>query len=113
MTEPAKFQPYIPASQSPVELTLRAVALGSFLGIVFAASSVYLAVKVGMTVSASIPIAVLSIAIFRAIGKSSILENTIVQTTGSAGESLAFGVAAALPALLFMGYEISITHALM
>ena len=61
--------------------------------------------------SASIPIAVLSIAIFRAWGRSSILENTIVQTTGSAGESLAFGVAAALPALLLMGYDIDLLHA--
>lgn len=109
----ASFQPYIPATQSPVELTLRALVLGSVLGIIFAASSVYLAVRVGMTVSASIPIAVLSIAIFRALGKSSILENTIVQTTGSAGESLAFGIAAALPALLFMGYDIDVWHALL
>jgi putative OPT family oligopeptide transporter len=108
---PVHYTPYIPPAQSPVELTIRALVLGSVLGVVFAASSVYLAVKVGMTVSASIPIAVLSIAIFRAVGKSSILENTIVQTTGSAGESLAFGVAAALPALLFMGYDINLTHA--
>ena len=85
--------------------------LGSVLGIVFAASSVYLAVKVGLTVSASIPMAVLSIAIFRALGRSNILENTIVQTVGSAGESLAFGVAAALPALLLLGYDIDLMHA--
>ncbi len=110
MSSPS-YTPYVSASQSPAELTLRALILGSVLGIVFAASSVFLAVKVGMTVSASIPIAVLSIALFRSLGKSSILESTIVQTTGSAGESLAFGVAAALPALLFMGYEISLTHA--
>ncbi|XXF80991.1 oligopeptide transporter, OPT family [Myxococcaceae bacterium GXIMD 01537] len=103
--------PYVPASASPPELTLRGLALGSVLGIVFAASSVYLAIKVGMTVSASIPVAVLSIAIFRALGRSSILENTIVQTTGSAGESLAFGIAAALPALLLLGYDVSLTHA--
>ena len=106
------YSPFVPASQSPRELRLRALLLGSLLGVLFAASSVYLAVKVGMTVSASIPIAVLSIAIFRAWGKSNILENTLVQTTGSAGESLAFGVAAALPALLFMGYDIELTHAL-
>ena len=93
------FKPHVPASESPRELTIRALLLGSGLGVVFAASSVYLAVRVGMTVSASIPVAVLSIAIFRALGRSSILENTIVQTAGSAGESLAFGVAAALPAL--------------
>ncbi|MFP2931105.1 OPT family oligopeptide transporter [Pyxidicoccus sp. 3LG] len=103
--------PYIPPDRSPPEMTIRALALGSFLGIVFAASSVYLAIKVGLTVSASIPVAVLSIAIFRALGSSNILENTIVQTTGSAGESLAFGVAAALPALLLLGYDISLTHA--
>ena len=107
----APFHPYVPASQSPTELTARALILGSVLGIVFAASSVFLAVKVGITVSASIPVAVLSIAFFRAFGKSSILENTIVQTTGSAGESLAFGVAAALPALLLMGYDIDLVHA--
>lgn len=107
----APHQPYIPATQNPIEMTIRALVLGSVLGIVFAASSVYLAVRVGMTVSASIPIAVLSIAVFRALGKSSILESTIVQTTGSAGESLAFGVAAALPALLFMGYDVDIWHA--
>ncbi len=103
--------PYVPPDKSPAEMTMRALVLGSLLGIVFAASSVYLAIKVGLTVSASIPVAVLSIAIFRALGNSSILENTIVQTTGSAGESLAFGVAAALPALLLLGYDISLTHA--
>ncbi len=112
-SEPAhkEFKPYVSADQSPVELTARGLILGSVLGVVFAASSVYLAVRVGITVSASIPVAVLSIAVFRALGKSSILENTIVQTTGSAGESLAFGVAAALPALLLMGYDISLWHA--
>ncbi|RKG49276.1 oligopeptide transporter, OPT family [Corallococcus sp. AB011P] len=107
----APHKPYVSPEQSPAELTLRGLVLGSVLGIVFAASSVYLAIKVGLTVSASIPVAVLSIAIFRALGRSSILENTIVQTTGSAGESLAFGVAAALPALLILGYDISLTHA--
>ncbi len=107
----APHKPYVSPEQSPTELTLRGLVLGSVLGIVFAASSVYLAIKVGLTVSASIPVAVLSIAIFRALGRSSILENTIVQTTGSAGESLAFGVAAALPALLILGYDISLTHA--
>lgn len=103
--------PYISPDKSPMEMTIRGLVLGSVLGIVFAASSVYLAIKVGLTVSASIPVAVLSIAIFRALGNSSILENTIVQTAGSAGESLAFGVAAALPALLLLGYDISLTHA--
>ncbi|MCE9671460.1 oligopeptide transporter, OPT family [Myxococcus stipitatus] len=110
-TTPLHHTPYVPPDQSPTEMTIRGLVLGSVLGIVFAASSVYLAIKVGLTVSASIPVAVLSIAIFRALGKSNILENTIVQTTGSAGESLAFGVAAALPALLLLGYDISLTHA--
>ncbi|SEM15743.1 putative oligopeptide transporter, OPT family [Stigmatella aurantiaca] len=110
---PLAHTPFVPATESPPELTFRGLLLGSVLGIVFAASSVYLAIKVGLTVSASIPVAVLSIAIFRALGRSSILENTIVQTTGSAGESLAFGVAAALPALLLLGYDIDLTHALM
>ncbi|HYO73093.1 MAG TPA: OPT/YSL family transporter, partial [Archangium sp.] len=108
---PLVHPPYVPASESRPELTLRGLALGSVLGIVFGASSVYLAVKVGLTVSASIPIAVLSIAIFRALGRSNILENTIVQTVGSAGESLAFGIAAALPALLLLGYDIDLMHA--
>jgi len=95
----------------PRELTVRGLVLGSVLGVLFAASSVYLSVKVGLTVSASIPVAVLSIALFRAVGRSSVLENCMVQTTGSAGESLAFGVATALPALLFMGYDLDLVHA--
>ncbi|WP_257446773.1 OPT family oligopeptide transporter [Archangium lipolyticum] len=107
---PAVHQPYIPATESRPELTARGLVLGSVLGIVFGASSVYLAVKVGLTVSASIPIAVLSIAFFRALGNSSVLENTIVQTVGSAGESLAFGIAAAIPALLLLGYDIDLMH---
>jgi len=110
---PPAYAPFVPASLSPRELSVRALLLGAALGILFAASSVYLAIKVGMTVSASIPIAVLSIAVFRTFGKSNILENTIVQTAGSAGESLAFGIAAALPALLFMGYEMDLLHALL
>ncbi|WP_434390103.1 OPT family oligopeptide transporter [Melittangium boletus] len=103
--------PHVPATESPAELTPRGLVLGSVLGIVFGAASVFMSVKVGLTVSASIPVAVLSIAIFRAWGRSSVLENTIVQTVGSAGESLAFGVAAALPALLLLGYDIDLWHA--
>jgi len=95
----------------PRELTVRGLVLGSVLGVMFAASSVYLSVKVGLTVSASIPVAVLSIAVFRILGRSSVLENCMVQTTGSAVESLAFGVATALPALLFMGYDLDLVHA--
>lgn len=103
----AEHQPYVPARESPNELTLRAVVLGALLGIVFAASSVYLALKVGLTVSASIPIAVMSITIFRFFGRATILENNIVQTTGSAGESIAAGVAFTLPSLLLMGYDLA------
>lgn len=99
-------EPYVSASTQMRELTVRAVALGAVLGVIFAASSVYLALKVGLTVSASIPIAVLSITIFRAFGRASILENNIVQTTGSAGESIAAGVAFTLPSLLIMGYDL-------
>ena len=84
-SEPHGFRPFVPPTQSPAELTVRAVALGAVFGIVFAASSVYLALKIGLTVSASIPIAVLAVAFFRTLGKSNILENNIVQTTGSAG----------------------------
>jgi putative OPT family oligopeptide transporter len=102
------FKPFIPASESPKEFTFRAVAIGAILGIVFAASSVYLALKVGMTVSASIPIAVLSITLFRLFGRATILENNIVQTTGSAGESIAFGVATTMPVVLLLGLDMDL-----
>ena len=101
------FQPYVPASESPREFTLRAVVLGALLGVVFAASSVYLALKIGLTVSASIPIAVIAVAFFRRFG-STILENNMVQTTGSAGESIAAGVVFTVPAILLMGYDLSV-----
>ena len=103
-------QPYIPASQSPAELTPRSLILGAILGIVFGASSVYLALKIGLTVSASIPIAVLSITIFRALGRATILENNITQTVGSAGESIAAGVVFTIPAILLMGYDLDIAR---
>lgn len=105
-------KPYVPASQELTELTAGAIVLGVILGLVFAASSVYLALKVGLTVSASIPIAVLSITIFRyatrAFGRkpATILQNNMVQTTGSAGESIAAGVVFTLPALLLLGYDL-------
>jgi putative OPT family oligopeptide transporter len=85
------------------------VILGAILGIIFAASSVYLALKIGLTVSASIPIAVLAVAFFRTLGKSTILENNIVQTTGSAGESIAAGIVFTLPAILLMGYDLTVS----
>src|ERR1044072_7665904 len=107
-TPGATFEPFVPASRSPAELTVRALILGAILGIVFAASSVYLALKIGLTVSASIPIAVLAVAFFRTLGRSTILENNIVQTTGSAGESIAAGIVFTLPAILLLGYDLTV-----
>ena len=103
-------QPYIPASQAPAELTVRAIVLGVILGLIFGASNVYLALKIGLTVSASIPIAVLSITIFRWLGRSTILENNIVQTTGSAADSVSAGVVFTIPAILLMGYDLDISR---
>lgn len=105
-----QFQPFVPADKVLPELTFKALFLGTVLGIIFGASSVYLALKVGLTVSASIPTAVLSITLFRIFSRSSILENNIVQTTGSAGESIAAGVAFTLPALLILGYDLPMWH---
>ncbi len=102
-------QPYVSPADRPAELTPRALVLGALLGIIFAASSVYLALKIGLTVSASIPIAVLSVAFFRTLGRSTILENNIVQTTGSAGESIAAGIVFTIPAILLMGYDLSVS----
>ncbi len=104
--------PYIPATEEPAELTPGVIILGIILGLMFAASSVYLALKVSLTVSASIPVAVLSITIFRYISRvlgrppATILQNNMVQTTGSAGESIAAGISFTLPALLLLGYAL-------
>src|SRR5207244_6754587 len=100
----AAFRPYIPAAARIRELTPVALILGTVLGIVFGASSLYLVLKVGLTVSASIPVAVISITIFRLLSKfgmrdATSLENNIVQTAGAAGESIAFGDDVAHPAL--------------
>src|ERR1700691_76845 len=108
---PAAHQPYVPDQTIMPEFTWSAVLVGAILGIIFGASSLYLVLKVGMTVSASIPVAVLSITLFRwaarvfGIRKATILENNIVQTTGSAGESSAFGVGVTMPALMLIGFE--------
>jgi putative OPT family oligopeptide transporter len=102
MDEPPEHQPYVAPDAQVAELTPRAVALGAGFGLLFGAVTVYLALKVGLTVSASIPIAVLSIMIFRKLGRSTILENNIVQTIGSAGESIASGVVFTLPAVIFL-----------
>src|SRR6266540_1485882 len=96
------FQPYIAADREVPEFTLKAILLGVVFGIIFGAATVYLALRAGLTVSASVPIAVLAIAVFKKIGKSTILENNIVQTIGSAGESVAAGVVFTVPALLFL-----------
>jgi putative OPT family oligopeptide transporter len=101
-TRPA-FQPYVPASQAPAEFTARAILLGAFFGLLFGASTVYLGLRAGLTVSASIPIAVLAISVLKRLGGSTILENNIVQTIGSAGESVAAGVVFTVPALIFFG----------
>src|SRR5262249_29664469 len=99
----ATFQPYVAPNQAPAEFTPKAIALGAFFGLVFGASTVYLGLRAGLTVSASIPIAVLAISVLKRFGGSTILENNIVQTIGSAGESVAAGVVFTVPALIFFG----------
>src|SRR5436190_3204190 len=95
-------RPYIASEQDIPEFTPKAIALGALFGVIFGAATVYLALRAGLTVSASVPIAVLSIAVFKKLGKSTILENNIVQTIGSAGESVAAGVVFTVPALIFL-----------
>jgi putative OPT family oligopeptide transporter len=104
--EESKFQPYVPAEETRPEFTFRAIFFGGLFGILFGAVTVYVGLRAGLTVSASIPIAVLSISVLRVLGKASILENNIVQTTGSAGESVAGGVIFTLPALIFLGFPL-------
>ena len=101
---PGEFRPYVSTEESLKEFTVRAIILGALFGLLFGAVTVYVGLRAGLTVSASIPISVLSISILRAFGRSTILENNIVQTTGSAGESLAAGVMFTLPALIFLGF---------
>ena len=98
--------PYVPADQAPAEFTLRAVLLGTGLSLGFGMVNAYLALKVGLTASASIPAAVLSMAALRGVlRRGTILENNVVQTTASAGDSLAAGIAFTIPALIFLGYD--------
>lgn len=101
-TPKPSFKPYISAKDLIPEFTPKAILLGALLGVVFGAATVYLGLKVGLTVSASIPIAVLAISIFKKLGNATILESNIVQTIGSAGESVAAGVVFTVPALLFL-----------
>ncbi len=102
----SNFQPFVPASDNPPEFTWRAALLGAFFAVLFGAVTVYVGLKAGLTVAASIPISVLSISILRAFGKASILENNIVQTIGNAGQSIASGVIFTLPALIFLGFDL-------
>ena len=109
----ARFRPYIPAAVTNVrELSIFPLIVGTILGIIFGASSLYLVLKTGLTVSASIPVAVISITLFRLLSKArltkdaTILENNVVQTAGSAGESIAFGVGVTMPAIMILGFDL-------
>jgi putative OPT family oligopeptide transporter len=121
MAEPtpvSRFEPYIPAGTVLREFTLRAVLTGTVLGMIFGASSLYLVLKVGLTVSASIPVAVISLALFRGLSKlgvrdATILENNISQTAGSAGESIAFGIGVTMPAILILGFDLELTRVML
>ena len=106
MAAPSTFRPFVPASEDRKELSFRALFLGSIFGVVFGAVTVYVGLRAGLTVAASIPISVLSISILRVFGRASILENNIVQTTGNAGQSIASGVIFTLPALIFLGFDL-------
>jgi len=108
-------QPYIGPETTLREFTPRAVILGVFLGMIFGASSLYLILKVGMTVSASIPVAVISLSLFRLWAKlggrdANVLENNIVQTAGSAGESIAFGIGVTMPAIMILGFDLQVAR---
>jgi putative OPT family oligopeptide transporter len=114
----ATFRPYIPAQTHVRELTALPLIVGTLLGMVFGASSLWLVLKVGLTVSASIPVAVISISLFRLLGKigvreATILENNIVQTAGSAGESIAFGVGVTMPAIMILGFDLEFTRVML
>ena len=109
------YRPYIAPETVMPELTVRAVVVGTLLGMIFGASSLYLVLKVGLTVSASIPVAVISITLFRIFStmgarNATILENNIVQTAGSAGESIAFGVGVTMPAIMILGFDLELTR---
>jgi putative OPT family oligopeptide transporter len=113
-----KHEPFIAPETNLLEFTARAVITGAILGMIFGASSLYLVLKVGLTVSASIPVAVISLALFRGLSKvglrdSTILEHNITQTAGSAGESLAFGIGVTMPAILILGFDLELTRVLL
>ncbi len=113
-----KHEPFIAPETNLLEFTARAVITGAILGMIFGASSLYLVLKVGLTVSASIPVAVISLALFRGLSKlgvrdSTILEHNITQTAGSAGESLAFGIGVTMPAILILGFDLELTRVML
>jgi putative OPT family oligopeptide transporter len=115
---PSRHEPFILPETSMREMTVRALVVGTVLGIVFGASSLYLVLKVGLTVSASIPVAVISLALFRGLSKmglrdATILENNVSQTAGSAGESIAFGVGVTMPAIMILGFDLELTRVLL
>ena len=105
-TTTTAFRPYLSDNDARPEFTVRAILLGCIFGVLFGAVTVYVGLRAGLTVAASIPIAVLSISVLRALGRASILENNIVQTTGNAGQSIAAGVIFTLPALIFLGFDL-------
>src|SRR3954463_8341644 len=114
----AAYRPYIPSGVHLRELTPLPLVMGTVLGIIFGASSLYLVLKVGLTVSASIPVAVISITLFRVLSKmglrdATILENNIVQTAGSAGESIAFGIGVTMPAILILGFDLELSRVML
>lgn len=109
----AEFKPFVAPEEHRPEFTFRAVLLGCIFGLIFGAVTVYVGLRAGLTVAASIPIAVLSISILRAFGRASILENNIVQTTGNAGQSIASGVIFTLPALVFLGFDLEYSRIFM
>jgi putative OPT family oligopeptide transporter len=107
------FRPLIPARAALRELTIVPLIVGTLLGVIFGASSLYLVLKVGLTVSASIPVAVISLTLFRVLGRfglrsATILEHNIVQTAGSAGESIAFGIGVTMPAIMILGFDLEV-----
>ncbi|MBV6494941.1 MAG: oligopeptide transporter, OPT family [Acidobacteria bacterium ACB1] len=112
------FRPYIPDSANLRELTPLPLLVGSILGVIFGASSLYLVLKTGLTVSASIPVAVIAITLFRLLSKigmrdATILETNIMQTAGSAGESIAFGIGVTMPAIMILGFELELTRVML
>jgi putative OPT family oligopeptide transporter len=113
-----RFRPLIPADAALRELSATPLIVGVLLGVVFGASSLYLVLKVGLTVSASIPVAVISLTLFRLLGRlglrsASVLEHNIVQTAGSAGESIAFGIGVTMPAIMILGFDLEISRVML